>query len=179
MRARVSEPWVEAPLQRFADQSRVTFALLLQPSGQVLGQFGFTRAMDVMAACSLAAAINVTAAQLGRELEGSPFRELHHAGRERELFIAEASTTRGPLVLLAAFDGESSLGLARLYFRELCAELANAASAATAAAPAQTSGVNLGENLEQDLNRSLAILFGRARPNSEGMLSVPPSIPPS
>ena len=64
MRARVSEPWVEAPLQRFADQSRVTFALLLQPSGQVLGQFGFTRAMDVMAACSLAAAINVTAAQM-------------------------------------------------------------------------------------------------------------------
>jgi hypothetical protein len=178
MRARVSETWVEAPLQRFADESRVTFALLLQPSGQVLGQFGFTRAMDVMAACSLAAAINVTAAQLGRELEGTPFRELHHAGRERELFIAEAPTERGPLVLLAAFGGESSLGIVRLYFRELCAALASAATA-SAPAPAEVERVDLGENLERDLNRSLAILFGRARPDSEGMLSVPPSFPPA
>ncbi|HET7552397.1 MAG TPA: hypothetical protein VFK04_13995 [Gemmatimonadaceae bacterium] len=175
MRARVSEQWVEAPLQHFADQSRVTFALLLQPSGQVLGQFGFTRAMDVMAACTLAAAINVTAAQLGRELDGSPFRELHHAGRDRELFIAEAPTARGPLVLLAAFDGESSLGLVRLYFRELCAALANAEPVA----PSEAARVDLGENLERDLNRSLAILFGRARPDSEGMFSVPPSIPPA
>lgn len=178
MRARVSEPWVEAPLQRFADQSRVTFALLLQPSGQVLGQFGFTRAMDVMAACSLAAAINVTAAQLGRELEGSPFREMHHAGRERELYIAEAPTARGPLVLLAAFDGESSLGLVRLYFRELCAALAEAAATPTALPP-QPGTLDLGENLERDLNRSLAILFGRARPDSDGLLPVPPSIPPA
>ena len=178
MRARVSEQWVEAPLQRFADQSRVTFALLLQPSGQVLGQFGFTRAMDVMAACSLAAAINVTASQLGRELEGSPFRDLHHAGRERELFIAEAPTARGPLVLLAAFDGETSIGLVRLYFRELCTALANAVPAVDPA-PSEAGLVDLGENLERDLNRSLAILFGRARPDSEGLLSVPSSIPPA
>lgn len=178
MRARVSEPWVEAPLQRFADQSRVTFALLLQPSGQVLGQFGFTRAMDVMAACSLAAAINVTSAQLGRELDGAPFREMHHAGRERELFIAEATTARGPLVLLAAFDGESSLGLVRLYFRELCAALADAAPA-PAAQSAGAETVDLGENLERDLNRSLAILFGRARPDANGAIPVPPSLPPS
>ena len=178
MRARVSQPWVEAPLQRFADQSRVTFALLLQPSGQVLGQFGFTRAMDVMPACSLAAAINVTAAQLGRELEGTPFRELHHAGRERELFIGEASTARGPLVLLAAFDGESSLGLVRLYFRELCAALADAAPA-PAPSTSTPGTVDLGESLERDLDRSLAILFGRARPDSEGMIPAPSSIPPS
>jgi|GEM_PF-162984 len=178
MKARVSEPWVEAPLQRFADEARVTFALLLQPSGQVLGQFGFTRAMDVMAACSLAAAINVTAAQLGRELDGTPFRELHHAGRERELFIAEANTARGPLVLLAAFGDESSLGLVRLYFRELCTALANAAPA-VAPAPSAAGRVDLGENLERDLDHSLAILFGRARPDPEGMLSVPSSIPPA
>lgn len=178
MKARVSEPWVEAPLQRFADEARVAFALLLLPSGQVLGQLGFTRAVDVMAACSLAAAINVTAAQLGRELDGNPFRELHHAGRERQLFIAEAPTVRGPLVLLAAFDDESSLGLVRLYFRELSTALGQAA-ATLEAAPAVAESVDFGENLERDLNRSLAVLFGRARPDSEGMLVVSPSIPPA
>jgi hypothetical protein len=178
MKARVSEPWVEAPLQRFADEARVTFALLLQSSGQVLGQLGFTRAVDVMAACSLAAAINVTAAQLGRELDGTPFRELHHAGSERQIFIAEARTAHGPIVLLAAFDGESSLGLVRLYFRELCDALANAAPSVESTRLSAMS-VDLGENLERDLNRSLAILFGRARPDSEGRFAAPSSIPPA
>lgn len=165
-------------MQRFADEARVTFALLLQSSGQVLGQLGFTRAVDVMAACSLAAAINVTAAQLGRELDGTPFRELHHAGSERQIFIAEARTARGPIVLLAAFDGESSLGLVRLYFRELCDALANAVPSVESTRLSAMS-VDLGENLERDLNRSLAILFGRARPDSEGRFAAPSSIPPA
>lgn len=74
MRAYVAEAWVEAPLQRFVDDAHVQFALLLHPSGQVLGQFGFTRAVDVMAACALGAAIHASAGELGRELDGHPFR---------------------------------------------------------------------------------------------------------
>lgn len=177
MRASVSEAWVEEPLQRFADDARVLFALLLQPNGQVLGQLGFTRAVDVMAACALATAIHATAAQLGKELEGAPFRELHHAGRDRQLFIAETETARGKLVLLAAFDGESSLGLVRLYFRDLRETLMRAAPEER---PADGSArVDLGENLEHDLNRSLAILFGRARPHPEGGMTISSSIPPA
>ncbi|HTG53845.1 MAG TPA: roadblock/LC7 domain-containing protein, partial [Gemmatimonadaceae bacterium] len=89
MRTHVAEPWVEAPLQGFVDDARVLFALLLHPSGQVMGQFGFTRAVDVMAACALAAGIHASAGQLGRELDGQPFRELYHAGRDRQIFIGE------------------------------------------------------------------------------------------
>jgi hypothetical protein len=66
----------------------------------------------------------------------------------------------------------------RLYFRELCAALASAASTSPTE-PAGADRVDLGENLERDLNRSLAILFGRARPDSDGLLPVPPSIPPA
>lgn len=154
----VAEPWVEGPLQCFVDDARVRFALLLHPSGQVLGQFGFTRAVDVMAACALAAAIHASAAQLGRELDGRPFRELYHAGRQRQIFISEASTARGPFVLLTAFDEESSLGLVQVYFRDFQRALAAAAPPLEALVPP------LGEDLERDLNRSLAILFGRLRP---------------
>ena len=157
MRARVAEAWVEAPLQRFVDDARVLFALLLHPSGQVLGQFGFTRAVDVMAACALGAAIHASAGQLGRELDGHPFRELYHAGRERQIYIAEAPTARGALVLLTAFDGESSLGLVQVYFRELRQALA------AATPPAEETGPALDDNFEHDLNRSLAVLFGRAQ----------------
>lgn len=162
MRAHVAEQWVETPLQRFVEETRVLFALLLQPSGQVLGQFGFTRAVDVMAACALGAAIHASAGELGRELDGRPFREMYHAGRDRQIYIAEAGTSRGPLLLLTAFDTESSLGLVQVYFRELSEALRVAAPLQEDRAPALT------ENFEQDLQRSLAVLFGRARPAVPG-----------
>ena len=162
MRARVAEAWVEAPLQRFVDDARVQFALLLHPSGQVLGQFGFTRAVDVMAACALGAAIHASAGELGKELDGHPFRELYHSGRDRQVFIAEAPTARGALVLLTAFDAESSLGLVQVYFRELRDALQEAAP------PAVESGPALDGNFESDLNRSLAVLFGRAQQPAAG-----------
>ena len=119
MRARVAEAWVEAPLQRFVDDARVQFALLLHPSGQVLGQFGFTRAVDVMAACALGAAIHASAGALGKELDGHPFRELRDALQQ-------------------------------------------------AAPPAVESGPALDGNFESDLNRSLAVLFGRAQQPAAG-----------
>lgn len=138
------------------------------PNGQVLGQFGFTRAVDVMAACALGAAIHASAGQLGRELDGHPFRELYHAGRERQIYIAEAPTARGALVLLTAFDGESSLGLVQVYFRALRDALVSATP------PIEESGPALDGNFEHDLNRSLAALFGRAQSSQSGDAGDPP-----
>lgn len=153
----VAETWVEEPLRRFVDEARVLFALLIHPSGQVLGQHGFTRAVDVMSACALAAAIHASGEALGRELDSAPFGELHHGGELRQLFLARTATPRGELVLLSVFDRATSLGLVRVYFEELRAALA-------AAAPSGAAGAALAANFEQELNRSLAALFGRARP---------------
>ena len=158
MSVTVSEPWVEEPLRRFVVDARVLFALLVHPNGQVMGQHGFTRAVDVMSACALPAAIHASAGALGRELEARPFRELYHAGRGREIFLAEANAGGASFVFLTVFDGESSLGLVHIYFREFCARLAAAAPAVAQETPA------LAENFERDLDRNLAILFGRARP---------------
>lgn len=151
------EPWVEEPLRHFVEEARTVLALLLHPSGQVVAQFGFARAMDVMSACALAAAIHASAGELGRQLDGVPFRGLHHAGRDRQLFLAEASTPRGAYIFFTVFDQESSLGLVRLYFDEFCRKLA-------AAAPPPPTHVEpvLAVNFERDLNRNLAALFGRA-----------------
>jgi predicted regulator of Ras-like GTPase activity (Roadblock/LC7/MglB family) len=162
VRTHVAEPWIEAPLQSFVDDAHALFALLLHPSGQVMGQFGFTRAVDVMAACALAAAIHASAGELGRELEGKPFRELYHAGRDRQIFIGDVPTTRSRFVFLTVFDAESSLGLVRIYFEELCALLERAQPPLHVEAP--ISNVSL----EQDLNRNLAILFGRAPHGTDG-----------
>lgn len=151
------EPWLEAPLRQFVRDAEVSLALLLNPNGQVLAQHGFTRAMDIMSACALASAIHLSSAELGRCLDGKPFAGLHHAGARRQVFLAETQTPRGPYIFLTVFDGQSSLGLVRMYFEEFSANLASAAPPA----PPAPAGM-LGENFEHELNRNLAVLFGRA-----------------
>jgi hypothetical protein len=151
------EPWIDEPLRQFVQDAGAVLALLLHPSGQVMAQYGFTRAMDIMSACALAAAIQVSAAELGRQLEGRPFSGLHHGGKARQIFLAEAQTPRGPYIFLTVFDQESSLGLVQVYFDEFRASLAKAAPPPAAAPEAM-----LNENFERELNRNLAVLFGRA-----------------
>jgi hypothetical protein len=153
----VVESWIELPLRQFVRDADVELALLLHPSGQVLAQHGFARAVDVMTACALAAGIHASAGELGRQLDGRPFRGLHHVGRTRQIFLAEALSPRGSYVFLTVFGSESSLGLVRLYFDELVIQLAVAEPAVPPVnAPA------LGETFERDLDRNLAVLFGRA-----------------
>ena len=151
------EPWIEEPLRHFVEDAGVSLALLLYPNGQVLAQHGFSRAMDIMSACALAAAIHVSATELGRQLEGKPFSGLHHAGKVRQIFLAEAQTRRGAYIFLTVFDEDSSLGLVRLYFDEFCVNLARSAPA-----PVDSPEPMLNENFERELNRNLAALFGRA-----------------
>ena len=150
------ESWMEEPLRRFIDDSRVRLVLLLESSGRVLAQHGFTRSIDVMSACALAAAIHASAAEIGRQLDGNPFTALHHPGTDRQIFLGELLTKRGAYVLLTVFDDSSSIGLVRLYFAELSARLAAAAPATVSPTPAP--GL---VDFESDLNRNLAKLFGR------------------
>lgn len=150
------EPWVEEPLSRFIDDARVRLALLLETSGRVIAQHGFTRSVDVMSACALAAAIHASAAEIGRQLDGSPLTSLHHPGQTRQIFLGEVATSRGVHILLTVFDDATSIGLVRLYFAELGARLA----AAAPAPPTETPAPSL-TDFESDLNRNLAKLFGR------------------
>ena len=123
----VVESWIEGPLARFVDEAGVELALLLHPSGQVLAQHGFARAVDVMTACALAAGIHATSGELGRLVDDKPFRGLHHVGVTRQIFVAEARSPRGAYIFLTVFGQETSIGLVRLYFDELVAGLVAAA----------------------------------------------------
>jgi hypothetical protein len=156
-------------MRRFVEDARVRFALLLHPSGQVLGQHGFTRPVDVMSACALASAIHASAAELGLQVDGRPFTQLLHAGQDRRLFLAEARTQGGALIFLTVFGGESSAGLVQLYFRELASALADAAP------PPDRRRALLAQEFEQDLERSLAALFTAASsdPDAAGTRRTP------
>ncbi|HEY0996847.1 MAG TPA: hypothetical protein VGD77_12705 [Gemmatimonadaceae bacterium] len=153
----VVEKWVEAPLRQFVAEAEVELALLMHPSGQVMAQHGFTRSVDVMSACALGAAIHASSGELGRQLEGRAFRELHHAGEARQMYLASGETPRGPYLMLTVFDRETSLGLVRLYFEEFRSAIAAVAPPLPEDAPPV-----LATHFEHELNRNLAVLFGRA-----------------
>jgi hypothetical protein len=149
--------WVEEPLRRFVTEAGVSLAVLAHPSGRLLGQAGFARAMDVRTACVLAAAANATRTELGLLVDGAPFTGLHHSGSGRQAYLVRSDLAHGPYLLLAVFDENSSLGVVRLCFDELHRQLAQAAPAANRkAAPVAM------ESFERDLNESLARAFGEA-----------------
>lgn len=156
MRLTVAANWVEAPLRQLVADARLELGVLLHPTGQVLGQFGFARSVDVMTACALAAATQASSAELGRMLEGKPFAGVHYVGAERQFFRATVPTEGTSLVLFAVFDEESSLGLVQLFFQQFCEAVAQLAPSA------EPEPAALAENFESELNRNLAVMFGRA-----------------
>src|SRR2546430_1843399 len=65
---RAVEGWTLQPLTDFVRESSVRLVLVLTPAGQVLAQSGFSRAVDVMSAAALAAAIVASTGELARQL---------------------------------------------------------------------------------------------------------------
>ncbi|MBL8997437.1 MAG: hypothetical protein KJZ74_02780 [Gemmatimonadales bacterium] len=158
MRRSLALGWADAPLKQFVDDARLQLAVLMHTSGQVLAQVGFRRSLDVQTACALSAAINASAEQLGLLVDGTPFRGLHYAGTTRQLWLGQVGSREDPFVLLAVFDGESSLGIVQLYLEELRTAL----GAALPEAVLEEEPPALAEDFERELNRNLASLFGRA-----------------
>ncbi len=152
---RAVEPWALEPLKRFVAESGARLALLTTPAGQVIAQHGFTRAVDVMSAAALGAAIAASTAEIVRLLEEPAFRALAHQGYEHGVFLSRFETPRGPMLALVVYGTDSSIGLVQLFFEELVRELV-----AACPAPAPPRPV-LAADFERDLNDSLAALFGR------------------
>ena len=152
---RTVEPWLATPLARFVRESGVRCALGLEPSGRVLAAHGFTRSVDVMSACALAAGIHATATELGRMVQHSPYDALHFRGAASQLFLSPLKADARLLIVLAVFDEETSLGLVRVCFGDLAKTAHGNVEAAPTAAP-------LAADFEEELGRNLAVLFGRA-----------------
>jgi hypothetical protein len=150
----VAEAWVATPLKRLMEDARLISGVLLYPSGRAVGQFGFSNAADVMSICALTSAINASARELGRQLDGKPFYEMHHAGLDRQVFMARASAGSQELLFVGVFDRESSFGVVDMYFTEF----QKALEKLRADAPGPKVGPT--GDFEGELNRSLDALFG-------------------
>jgi predicted regulator of Ras-like GTPase activity (Roadblock/LC7/MglB family) len=150
----VAEPWVAGPLRRLMDDARLISGVLLYPTGKAVGQFGFSNAADVMSVCALTSAINASAGELGRQLDGKPFVEMHHAGADRQVFMARCLAGQHEFLFVGVFDRESSLGVVEIYFEEFQKAIA------TLTPQAEIRGKGPSGDFEGELNRSLDALFG-------------------
>ncbi|HXV86321.1 MAG TPA: roadblock/LC7 domain-containing protein [Gemmatimonadales bacterium] len=150
------DPWTLEPLRRFVAEAGARLALLTTPAGQVVAQHGFTRAVDVMAAAALGAAIAASTAEINRMLAEPKFRALTHQGVRHGIYLASFATPRGPMLALVVYGSDSSIGLVQLFFEDLVRDLA-----AAAPPPDPRARAVLAQDFERDLNDSLAALFGR------------------
>jgi hypothetical protein len=152
---RAVENWTLQPLTDFVREASARLVLVLTPSGQVLAQSGFSRAVDVMSSAALAAIVASTG-ELARQLRQPPFAALSHQGPKTGFFLATFSTDRGTLAVLAVYDLDvSSLGLVQLFYEQLAADLKTASP--KGAVPKQV----LAADFERELTDSLNTLFGR------------------
>lgn len=115
---------LKPPIADFVRESRARIALLINGSGQVLAQHGFTRSYEVMNVASLAAAAHASARALAEMTDANRWTHLHHAGKQRQLFLAPVKTPVAELILVVIFDSDTSLGIVQLFFERLTASVA-------------------------------------------------------
>ena len=145
---------LESPIGEFVRESRVRIALLINGAGQVLAQHGFTRSYEVMNVASLAAAAHAAAGVLAQMTEAKRWTHMHHAGRERQLFLAPVSTPVAELIMVAIFDNDTSLGIVQLFFDRLTAAVATLPEFQQALQ--ETTQQNFERDLEAGLQRVLS-----------------------
>jgi predicted regulator of Ras-like GTPase activity (Roadblock/LC7/MglB family) len=156
MTTRAVEAWTLEPLVKFVKEAGARLVLVMTTAGQVLAQHGFSRALDVMSAAALGAAIMASTDEIARQLRQPPFAVLNHQGERHGIFLAGVTTARGRLVALVVYELEgSSLGLVQLFFEQLAAELQ--AASPKDSVPKQV----LAADFERELSDSLKTLFGR------------------
>jgi hypothetical protein len=155
MSTSVVESWTEGPLMRYVAQAGARLVVVMTPAGQVLAQHGFAKAVDLMAASALGAAIMASSAALAQQLGERTFGALFHAGQRHGIHLALCATPRGPLVVLTVFGRETSIGLVELFFEEFAVALQRAAPVDQIREPV------LAADFEADLNRNLQSLFRR------------------
>ena len=144
---------LKPPIMTFVRESGVRIALLINGSGQVLAQHGFTRSYEVMNVASLAAAAHAAARALADMTRARHWTHLHHAGRRRQLFLAPLKTPVAELIIVVIFDSDTSLGIVQLFFERLRASVA--ALPEFQEALAETTEQSFERDLEAGLHRAL------------------------
>lgn len=115
---------VTGSLEAFVRDTRVRLVLLLEGSGKIVAQHGFTSELDMAAFATLGAGIHSASRALAQLLGQRAFEQLYQGQGERQLFLGPLSTPAGEMLLLTVFGTDTTIGLVRVHFDELAREVA-------------------------------------------------------
>ena len=99
-------------LDAFLSASRATLAILIDRSGQVISERGYSRGRSADELAALAAAAFAATEQVAKIMGENAFSVLFHEGEEQNLHLSVVGETA---LMLTAFDDRTTLGLVRLY----------------------------------------------------------------
>ena len=146
----------------FVRESRVRLVLVLDTSGRIVTQHGFTEGLDLAAFASLAAGVHAASGEIARLLAQPGFSQLYQGRGEYQLFVGAIRPPVGELLLLAVFGEDTTIGLVRALFKELSDGLQ------TARWPRFTTA-------DDDHNLEVELAAGLARVGASPSGSRPPS----
>jgi predicted regulator of Ras-like GTPase activity (Roadblock/LC7/MglB family) len=102
-------------LMRFLGESGAEEALLIDRSGQLLAIDGVSETLDTVSISALTAAAFSSTAAMAQLLGEPEFSGLFHEGTKRSIHV---STVDDDAILLAIFDGRTTVGMVRLFASE-------------------------------------------------------------
>src|SRR5262249_50286150 len=103
-------------LQKFLSEAGALEALLIDRSGQLLAMDGVARALDTVSISALAAAAFRSASAMAQLLGETEFTVLFHEGMKQSSHV---STVDEEAILLAIFDERTTVGMVRLFAKEV------------------------------------------------------------
>jgi predicted regulator of Ras-like GTPase activity (Roadblock/LC7/MglB family) len=102
-------------LSHFLSESGAIDALLVDRSGQLMVRGGAARALDDVSLSALAAGAFSSTAAMARILGEPEFTVLFHQGTRESIHVAAVDDRA---ILLAIFDGQTTVGMVRLFAKE-------------------------------------------------------------
>lgn len=107
-------------LDAFLAASRASLAILIDRSGQIIAERGYSRRDTGDELAALSAAAFAATEQVAKLIGEDSFTVLFHEGEDQNIHL---SVVGEAALLLAAFDDRTTLGLVRLYASEAASGL--------------------------------------------------------
>jgi predicted regulator of Ras-like GTPase activity (Roadblock/LC7/MglB family) len=102
-------------LDAFLKASRANLVILIDRSGQIIAERGYSRKREIEELAALAAGAFAATEQVARLIGEDSFTVLFHQGEERNIHLSVVGESA---LMLTAFDDRTTLGLVRLYAGE-------------------------------------------------------------
>lgn len=112
------------PLERFTREARVRLTILIDSSGRILAQQGFSPDIDLAGVASLAAGIHAASGRVAEMLGQPQFEQLFQTAGSTQIFLAPIRTPIAELILVSVFDSDTTIGMVRVLFREFAEAVA-------------------------------------------------------